>query len=91
MSEAPGWDAIDAACERVYGKQEPLHYGTIIKYALLLCMFVVDRNTLYVTITKAVTVATRVSNPSVIASAAATAIHNMATYIPRGSSGYQLA
>ena len=32
-----GWDAINTACERLYakdGKVEPMHYGTIIKYAL---------------------------------------------------------
>lgn len=29
-----GWDAIDAAMERIYGEQEPKHYGTLISYAL---------------------------------------------------------
>jgi len=33
-NEYPGWAAIDAACERIYDKQEPLHYGSIIKYVL---------------------------------------------------------
>src|SRR5579883_1394770 len=32
--EALGWDAIDNALSPVYGKQEPLHYGTLIKFAL---------------------------------------------------------
>src|SRR5262249_51972754 len=31
---SPGWDAIDAALEEVYGEVEPLHYGTIIKWRL---------------------------------------------------------
>lgn len=32
---AHGWDAITAACERVYPDQTtPLHYGTLIKYRL---------------------------------------------------------
>lgn len=31
----PGWDAIREACERIYPDQlDPLHYATIIKYAL---------------------------------------------------------
>ena len=34
MSDAPGWDAIDAALAPLYGKQEPRHWGTAIKYAL---------------------------------------------------------
>ena len=34
MSEAPGWDAIDNALEAIYPKQEPIHYGTVIKWAL---------------------------------------------------------
>jgi hypothetical protein len=34
MSEAPGWDAIDQALNAVYGKQEPLHYGTVVKWAM---------------------------------------------------------
>ncbi len=29
-----GWDAIDEAVERIYGEQEPKHYGTLISYAL---------------------------------------------------------
>jgi hypothetical protein len=57
----------------------------------LLCIWVVDRKTLYVTIRNAVAVATRVSNPMVIASAATTAIQSMATYNSRGSSGYHAA
>jgi suppressor of fused len=28
---APGWDAISAACERLYPGQEPRHFGTLIK------------------------------------------------------------
>jgi len=28
---APGWDAINAACERLYPGQEPRHFGTLIK------------------------------------------------------------
>jgi hypothetical protein len=31
---APGWDAIDAALRPLYGDQEPLHWGTVIKYRL---------------------------------------------------------
>jgi suppressor of fused len=31
---APGWDAIDAALSPLYGDVEPLHYGTVIPYAL---------------------------------------------------------
>lgn len=31
---APGWDAIDAALWPIYGKREPLHYGTVVPYAL---------------------------------------------------------
>jgi hypothetical protein len=33
-SEAPGWDAIDAALKPIYGKREPLHMGTVVPYAL---------------------------------------------------------
>ncbi len=34
-AEAPGWDAIMAACRAVYPDQvDPLHMGTIIRYAL---------------------------------------------------------
>lgn len=29
-----GWEAIDNEMERLYGKQEPKHYGTLISYAL---------------------------------------------------------
>ncbi|MFD2130847.1 suppressor of fused domain protein [Pseudogracilibacillus auburnensis] len=29
-----GWDAIDQAMEKVYGDQEPKHYGTMISYML---------------------------------------------------------
>ncbi|MBF5006663.1 suppressor of fused domain protein [Diaphorobacter caeni] len=29
-----GWDAIDAVAEKVYGGQEPQHYGTAISYRL---------------------------------------------------------
>lgn len=32
--EAPGWDAIDQAVEKIYGEQQPAHYGTMIPYAL---------------------------------------------------------
>jgi hypothetical protein len=32
--EAPGWDAIDAACARVHGEKKPLHFGTIVKWRL---------------------------------------------------------
>ena len=31
---APGWEAIDEALSKIYGDQEPRHYGTIIKYML---------------------------------------------------------
>jgi hypothetical protein len=31
---APGWDAIDARLREVYGEQEPLHWGSVIKYML---------------------------------------------------------
>lgn len=31
---SPGWDAIDAALQKVYADKEPRHYGTIIKYML---------------------------------------------------------
>ena len=33
-SETPGWDAIDAALERLYPGVEPRHLGTILKWAL---------------------------------------------------------
>ncbi len=32
--EAPGWDAISAACAALYPAQEPKHYGTLISYRL---------------------------------------------------------
>ena len=32
--EAPGWEAIDAAARRVYGEQEPKHWGTLIRWSL---------------------------------------------------------
>ncbi|MDP9122558.1 MAG: suppressor of fused domain protein, partial [Acidobacteriota bacterium] len=32
--EAPGWASLDAALGRLYGSQEPLHYGTLVKFAL---------------------------------------------------------
>jgi hypothetical protein len=31
---APGWDAIDAQLQAVYGEQEPQHWGTLISYRL---------------------------------------------------------
>lgn len=37
MSEevnAPGWDAIDLELGKIYGDQEPKHYGTMVPYAL---------------------------------------------------------
>jgi hypothetical protein len=34
MDEAPGWAAIDAALERIYGTTEPLHWATLHKWAL---------------------------------------------------------
>jgi hypothetical protein len=33
-SDAPGWDAIDAALRPIYGEREPYHVGTVIPYAL---------------------------------------------------------
>ena len=33
-TDAPGWDAIDAALRPIYGTREPLHYGTVVSYAL---------------------------------------------------------
>ncbi|MEU7868253.1 suppressor of fused domain protein [Dactylosporangium sp. NPDC049140] len=33
-SETPGWDAIDAALERLYPGVEPRHLGTLLKWAL---------------------------------------------------------
>jgi hypothetical protein len=32
--DAPGWDAIDAALEPIYGDREPYHVGTVIPYRL---------------------------------------------------------
>lgn len=32
-SDAPGWDAIDAALRPIYGDREPYHVGTVIPYA----------------------------------------------------------
>ncbi|AIQ54963.1 suppressor of fused domain protein [Paenibacillus sp. FSL R7-0331] len=32
--EASGWDAIDVQMNRLYGEQEPKHYGTLIPYGL---------------------------------------------------------
>ncbi|WP_433179256.1 suppressor of fused domain protein [Actinoallomurus sp. CA-150999] len=34
MTEAPGWAAIDDALSRIYGDTEPLHFGTVHKWAL---------------------------------------------------------
>jgi hypothetical protein len=34
QDEAPGWLAIDAALQRVYGNVEPAHFGTCISYSL---------------------------------------------------------
>lgn len=34
QSDAPGWDAIDAALAPLYGGQEPHHFGTLIKWSL---------------------------------------------------------
>ena len=31
---APGWDAIDAALAPIYGKTEPLHFGTVMPYGM---------------------------------------------------------
>jgi hypothetical protein len=31
--DSPGWEAITDACTRIYGEQEPRHYGTVVKYA----------------------------------------------------------
>jgi len=30
----PGWDAIDAALEKIYGKAEPLHYASVVKWMM---------------------------------------------------------
>lgn len=32
--EAPGWNAINQALNRIYPRQEPKHYGTVVGYAL---------------------------------------------------------
>lgn len=32
--DTPGWQAIDAAIEKVYSGQEPRHYASVIKYML---------------------------------------------------------
>lgn len=32
--EAPGWDAIDLAMEKLYPKQNPKHWGTMVNYRL---------------------------------------------------------
>lgn len=32
--QCPGWDAIDSSTNAIYGEQEPLHFGTLVKYAL---------------------------------------------------------
>ena len=29
-----GWDAMDQALEKVYGKQQPAHFGTLIKFRM---------------------------------------------------------
>ncbi|MDL4773688.1 suppressor of fused domain protein [Actinomadura xylanilytica] len=34
MDESPGWEAIDAALRRIYGDQEPAHYGTLLRWSL---------------------------------------------------------
>ncbi len=34
MEEITGWTAIEAEFEKIYKDQEPLHFGTIIKYCL---------------------------------------------------------
>ncbi|MEV0129149.1 suppressor of fused domain protein [Dactylosporangium sp. NPDC050688] len=33
-SDAPGWDAIDAALDRLYPGVEPKHYATLVKWSL---------------------------------------------------------
>lgn len=33
-TEAPGWDAIDAALYPIYGDREPYHVGTVVPYSL---------------------------------------------------------
>src|SRR5262249_40790559 len=33
-SDAPGWDAIDAALRPIYGDIEPYHVGTVVSYML---------------------------------------------------------
>ncbi|MEW6278169.1 MAG: suppressor of fused domain protein [Candidatus Eremiobacterota bacterium] len=34
MDSAPGWDAVDASLRRLYPGQEPLHWGTLVRYSL---------------------------------------------------------
>jgi suppressor of fused-like protein len=34
VSDAPGWEAIDAALRDLYGEQPPLHWGTDVPYRL---------------------------------------------------------
>jgi hypothetical protein len=34
MDDAPGWDAIDGALQKIYGDTEPAHFATIIKWRL---------------------------------------------------------
>lgn len=31
---APGWDAIEESLRKIYGAQEPMHWGTLIKHML---------------------------------------------------------
>jgi hypothetical protein len=33
MSDAPGWQAIEARLASVYGEQQPKHWGTIMRYS----------------------------------------------------------
>jgi hypothetical protein len=33
MSQLAGWEAIQAAVQRLYGSQEPYHYGTVMRYS----------------------------------------------------------
>ncbi len=34
IDDTPGWDAIDAALQPIYGGREPYHVGTVIPFAL---------------------------------------------------------
>jgi hypothetical protein len=34
MSDAPGWEAIDAALARIYGDTQPHHWGTVVRWSL---------------------------------------------------------